>query len=803
MKALEIVDFSHVGRGDVALVGGKGANLGEMVQARLPVPPGFIVTAAAYDRFIRVAKLRPKIAKILANLDPEDSKKLQAKAHEIQQLILHAKLPTDMAKSIERAYQRLAAKGDIAVAVRSSATAEDLPDASFAGQQDTYLDIIGAEAVTRAVQQAWASLFGARAIYYRTVQKYDHFKVSIAIPVQVMVDSAKAGVMFTANPSTSDEKVMIIEGAYGLGEAVVSGSVTPDHYVLQKDPLKIIEKKVERQTWQIVRIGRGKTSGTRHVPIPAREQKRQKLTDEEILGLAELGKQVEAHYNFPQDLEWGIDPAGKLWLLQTRPITTMEKQAANSEQKKGESQSTGSQDSSFKIPDSATVLVRGLGASVGAASGPVRIIHRPSQIDQVKEGEVLVTEMTNPSFVPAMRRAAAIVTDTGGMTSHAAIVSRELGVPCVVGSGTATHALKNGVVVTVDGRSGLIYKGKVVLASAPSIETQMQNAVGAGNPPVTATKIYMNLAEPERALELAKLPVDGIGLLRAEFMIAGIGTHPRYLISEKKEHIFVNKLADGIRTIASAFAPRPVIYRATDFKTNEYRALTGGAKVEPNEENPMIGYRGAMRYIREPDIFNLELQTIKMVRDSYDLPNVHLMIPFVRTVSELKEVRRMVEQFGLFKDPDFKFWMMVEVPSNIIQLEEFLDVGVDGVSIGSNDLTQLILGIDRDNAKLAETFDERHPAVMAAMEHVITTCRRRHVTVSICGQAPSVYPEVTEALVRAGTTSVSINPDAAIATRRLVASIERRIVLDGLTRGLHGADSKEIRRLAEAAEKNQ
>lgn len=794
MRAAEIVEFSRVGRGDIALVGGKGANLGEMVQAGLPVPPGFVVTAAAYERFIRVTKLKPKIMKLLHKLDPEKSKELHAKALAIQQLILNAKMPADLVKAIDIGYQKLSAKGDVAVAVRSSATAEDLPDASFAGQQDTYLNIIGSDAVCRSVQHAWASLWGARAIYYRSVQGYDHFKVQIAVPVQVMVNSVKAGVMFTVNPKTSDDKALIIEGAYGLGEAVVSGSVTPDHYVVQKSPLKILERTIERQTWQIVRIGKGARSGTRHQTIPARDQKRQKLTDEEILGFAKLGLQVEAHYNFPQDIEWGVDEAGKLWLLQTRPITTLvdKETAAAAEPTAADA----------KAMAAATVLVKGLGATVGAASGPVRIIHKPSQIDLVKEGEVLVTEMTNPSFVPAMRRAAAIVTDTGGMTSHAAIVSRELGIPCVVGTGTATHALKSGVIVTVDGRSGVIYKGKVLTENSapttPVAATGDQMGV-----PVTATKIYMNLAEPERAKELAALPVDGVGLLRAEFMIAGIGTHPRYLLSEKKEHIFINKLAEGIRTIASAFSPRPVVYRATDFKTNEYRALVGGAKVEPKEENPMIGYRGAMRYIREPDLFALELQVLKQVRESYDLKNVHLMIPFVRTVDELKEVRAMVEKSGLLRDHDFKLWMMVEVPSNIIQLEEFLDVGVDGVSIGSNDLTQLILGIDRDNAKLAETFDERHPAVMAAMEHVVAVCRRRHVTVSICGQAPSVYPEVTEALVRAGTTSLSINPDMAISTRRLVASIERRIVLDGLARGVHGPEGKEIKRLAEAAEKNQ
>lgn len=785
-RQLEIVDFATVGRGDLALVGGKGANLGEMTQAGLPVPPGFIVTAPAYARFMRETGLDHTVAKLLHGLDPEDSKRLQAIAKDIQKLIIGAKLSKEFIGAVREAYRQLVEKnhGNLAVAVRSSATAEDLPEASFAGQQETYLNVVGPEAVIRAMQHAWASLYGARAIYYRIINHYDHSQVLMAVPIQTMIDSTRSGVMFTANPKTGNRDEIIIEAGYGLGEAIVSGAVTPDRYVVSKTDRKLLDVEVHAQPWQIIRVSSNKTSGTRHQTIPKTEQRKQKLTNDEILALAELGRTVEHHYTFPQDLEWGIDRAGKIWLLQTRPVTTLSERSENSPSRRGraeaEKQKTeDSQDTRYQIPD--TILVRGLGTSLGMGAGPVRIIHKPSQIDQVKEGEVLVTEMTNPSFVPAMRRAAAIVTDVGGMTSHAAIVSRELGVPCVVGTGTATHVLKNGVVVTVDGQSGLVYKGKVQgpTSLAPTPEP-LHSA------PITATKVYVNLAEPERAAELAQLPVDGVGLLRAEFMIAGIGTHPRYLVKEHKEQLLVHKLADGLRTIAAAFAPRPVIYRATDFKTNEYRSLVGGEKVEPKEENPMLGYRGAMRYLREPDLFGLELQALKTVRESYDLKNVWLMIPFVRTVEELAAVRQLVEEAGLLADHDFKLWMMVEVPSNVLMLDAFLDVGIDGVSIGSNDLTQLLLGVDRDNAKLAATFDERHPAVIGAMTHVIQVCRRRHVSVSICGQAPSVYPEVTEALVRAGVTSVSVNPDAAISVRKLVASIERRILLDALTRTAHG-----------------
>ena len=780
-----IVDFRHIGQGDIALVGSKGASLGELTQAGLPVPPGFIITANSYRDFFKASGLKKTIEAELAQARPEEMRSLTGRARRIQKLILTTPIPSDLVDQVELAYRRLVqvTSRGIAVAVRPSVATDGVPETNFAGQLETYLNVIGADAVLRAVQQSWASLFDAHAIYYRMTHALDHFSLDVAVVVQTMVSATRAGVMFTANPLSQGRDELVIEAAFGLGEVVVRGTITPDRYVVSKNDQKIVEMTVARQPWQLVRVHGRTGARVRHQTIPALEQRKQKLTFEEIMALASVGKIVEDHYHYPQNVEWAIDQAGKLWLLEAWPVSGL---AQNSEDKIQKTEATANSDKDVpSVPSSAKVLLRGMAGSIGVASGPVRIIHKPADIDELKPGEILVTEQTSPAYLPAMHRAVALVTDTGGMTSHAVVMSREVGLPSVVGTGTATSHLKNGVIVTVDGRSGVVYQGKIVTGSllqpiADSRHLSTQEV------PLTATKIMINLAEPKRAHELAALPVDGVGLLRAEFMIAGMGVHPRYLLKEKKDHLYVRKLTEGIREIGQAFQPRPVIYRASDFKTNEYRALTGGEKVEPREENPMLGYRGALRYLREPDLFFLELQALKTVRESYGLTNIHLMIPFVRTVDELAQVRALIEQTGLLKDRTFQLWMMVEVPSNVLLLDQFLAYGIHGVSIGSNDLTQLILGVDRDNARLASAFDERNPAVMQAMEYVVRTCRKYHVAVSICGQAASVYPEVTEALIEAGITSVSVNADVAQATRVLVASIERRLLLDQLTRSAHG-----------------
>jgi len=746
--------FDEIGRADIPVAGGKGANLGEMTKAKIPVPPGFIVTADAYFRFLQEAQLWDRIRAYINALNPKDTKMLQETAFELMQMITQAPMPKHMADEIKKAYQKLE-QGP--VAVRSSATAEDLPEASFAGQQSTYLNVQGPANVVVAVQKCWASLFEARAIFYRNEQKFDHFKVGIAVVVQRMVQSEISGVAFTAEPLSSDDKKIVIEAAYGLGEAVVSGELTPDLYLLDKESLRLLEKKVATQEWQLIRNpdSRDRKRKNIKVAIPAKDQSHQKLANKDITALAEIAKRIEDLYKCPQDIEWARD-GGKFYIVQTRPITTLKAKEGPTEEIKG------------------VELVHGLPASPGAAAGRTEIILHPSDIVNLKEGEILVAEMTTPDFVPAMKRAAAIVTDRGGRTCHAAIVSRELGVPCVVGTGNATRILTEKQLVTVDGFQGKVYKGKV-------ISDRKVEAPAVVRPRIkTVTRLYVNLADPDLADKVAARDVDGVGLLRAEFMIATIGEHPRYMIEQKRGKDFVDKLAKGLNTFAKAFNPRPVVYRTTDFKTNEYRNLKGGEKYEEVEENPMLGYRGCSRYIKELDLFKLEVEAIKRVRENY--PNLWVMIPFVRTVKEMEQARDTLASLGLARSTDFKLWMMVEVPSNIILMNKFIDVGIDGISIGSNDLTQLTLGVDRDSPKLAEVFDERDEAVLWSLERAISITNRRRVTSSICGQAPSVYPELTAKLVRWGINSVSVNPDMIEHTRGVIARVEEDL-------GMHSPSS--------------
>jgi pyruvate,water dikinase len=738
--------FNEVGKEDVASVGGKGANLGEMTNANIPVPPGFIVTASAYFDFLEKSKIAERIRSLLEPLDPADSKQLQQVATEIKQTILDAAMPPETAREIKQAYAKM---GGGLVAVRSSATAEDLPEASFAGQQRTFLNVQGEEEVVAAVQGCWASLFEPRAIFYRHQQGFDHFKVGLAAPVQRMVQSEASGVMFTLEPVTSNTKEIVIEAVFGLGEAIVSGEVTPDLYIVDKDGLKIDSKNIAKQETQLIRNpAAGDKEANIWAPVPEATQAKQKVTDDEIIKLAKLGKQIEDHYQFPQDIEWAKE-GNDLFIVQSRPVTTI-KEVAEAEPE-------------IKAP----VLLTGAPASPGMASGPVKIVHEPSEIDKVKTGDILVAEMTTPDFVPAMKRAVAIVTDRGGRTAHAAIVSRELGIPCVVGSEQATATLTDGQIITVDGSSGKVYQGKVVREKMAAVTDILKEEIA------TKTRVYVNLAQPELAEVVAKRKVDGVGLLRAEFIVAQIGEHPRYMIGQNRGHEFVDKLYQGINMFAKAFDPRPVVYRTTDFKTNEYRELKGGQEYETVEENPMLGYRGASRYITDVDVFKLEVEAIKRVRRNHK--NLWVMIPFVRTVDELARTKELMESLGLKRSEDFKLWMMVEVPSNIFLIEKFIEVGIDGISIGSNDLTQLILGIDRDSEKLAGTFDERNEAVLIALEKAIKTSKSMGVTSSICGQAPSVYPELTEKLVEWGITSVSVSPDMIGTTREIIAKAEARL----------------------------
>ena len=743
-----VVWFNEVTKKDIPLVGGKGANLGEMAHLHIPVPPGFIVTANAYYDFLRTSKITDKIRNLLKPLDYNNSKQLQQIADEIKQVILNATMPPELATEIQQNYLKM---GGGLVAVRSSATAEDLPEASFAGQQSSFLNVNGEKEVITAVQECWASLFNPRAIFYRHQHGFDHFKVGIAVPIQRMVQSETSGVMFTIEPMTSDRSKIVIEAVYGLGEAIVSGQVETDMYIVDKEGLRISDKKIGKQDWELIRnLAGGDNDANIRVPLQPSRQTQQKLADDDIITLAKIGKHIEDLYQFPQDIEWAQQDK-KIFIVQTRPVTTIKAEAVTE-----------------VLPEiKATVLLSGRAASPGMASGPVKIVYEASEIDKVESGDILVAEMTSPDFVPAMKRAVAIVAERGGRTSHAAIVSRELGIPCIVGAAGAVTTLTNGQIVTVDGSQGKVYEGRVAVE---------KSAVPAAVPRrkiKTKTKLYVNLAQPELAETVAARDVDGVGLLRAEFIISQIGVHPRYMISQNQGNEFVDKLAQGMNTFAQAFNPRPVVYRTTDFKTNEYRELTGGQEYEEVEENPMLGYRGCSRYIKELDVFKLEIEAIKKVRQTYR--NLWVMIPFVRTINEMTEAKNFLESQGLERSADFKLWMMVEVPSNIFLMEKFLEIGIDGISIGSNDLTQLILGIDRDSQKLADTFDERNEAVLIALERAIKVAKSSGVTSSICGQAPSVYPELTEKLVEWGITSVSVSPDMIDTTREIIAKAEERL----------------------------
>lgn len=753
MHTALVVRFSDVDKEDIALVGGKGANLGEMTKAGFPVPDGFIVTSTAYYRFIKENNLSTKIKHLLntVNFDKSDSL-TQVSAH-IRKIIIDGSLSDDLAKAVQRAYQRLGGVFTHArVAVRSSATAEDLPEASFAGQQETFLNVEGDAHLLEKLKQAWASLFTARAIFYRNQNKIDHFRVGMAIPVQKMVQSDTSGIMFTIDPLTNDKTKLVIEAIYGLGEMIVQGAVTPDHYEVAKSDLTILDKTIHIQRVLMKKSGRD----NKKVKVSSSLGKRQKISDEKIIALAKLGKKLEQHYYFPQDAEWAIEK-DKIFIVQTRPVTTT----------KYKNTKLTISDSQLKKHD---LILKGDPASPGIASGHVKIIHKASEIGKVIRGDILVTQQTKPDFVPAMKKAVGIVTEQGGRTSHAAIVSRELGIPAVVGADRATHILRPGSLVTVYGNKGEVYKGGFIDSEKKREKVLEEKTI------LTATKIYTNLAEPEMAAEVAAKQVDGVGLLRAEFMIAGIGIHPKKVIREGKKQKYIEQLASQIALFAKSFYPRPVVYRTSDFKTNEYHNLAGGKDFEPIEANPMLGYRGAFRYVSDPEVFELELEAIKHVRQKRVLKNLWMMLPFVRTVRELIEVKKIVSANGLYRSDDFKIWMMVEIPSNVILLDKFLYVGIDGVSIGSNDLTMLILGTDRDNSEVAPAFNEQNEAVLWAFEKVIKTAHKHRVTSSICGQAPSLYPSLVEKLVEWGITSISVSPDAIEHTRRVVHYAEKRLL---------------------------
>ncbi|MCV7282616.1 phosphoenolpyruvate synthase [Mycolicibacterium flavescens] len=734
---------------DAEEAGGKGANMGELVAARLPVPPGFVLLRNCYLDSMRAAGVESELAKLHREaLDAvDDPAGLDELCVRLQGLVQSAGVCDSVRVRVLSAYAALGREA--AVAVRSSATGEDGSDASFAGMNATITNIVGEQGLIDAVLRCWISLFSPRVITYRATRGFTG-DPAMAVVVQRMINSDKAGVAFTADPSTGDTDRVVIEAAFGLGEVVVSGKVEPDTYIVGKQTREILDVRVGHKSFKIVR---GADGHDETVDLDDHEADARVLGDAELRQIADLAVAAEKHNGNPQDTEWAIED-GAVYLVQARPITTL-----------------------HPAPASGEVLGQGLAAAPGTATGIVRVLASPDEGARLQNGEILVAPMTNPDWLPAIRRSAALVTDTGGMTCHAAIVARELGVPCIVGARTATRDLHDGTLVTVDGSQGRVLAGDTGDAVRNTVVSERTRVI-AQPAETTATRIYVNLAMPDSAETVAAAPVDGVGLLRAEFMLTEAlqGRHPRDLIARSEQGALVDRMVTSVGRIAAAFAPRPVVYRATDFRSNEFRGLEGGERYEPVEHNPMIGYRGCYRYIKEPELFALELQALARVREQS--PNVHLMLPFVRTRWELEECLTLVDDSALGRQRGLHRWVMAEVPSVVYWLPEYVGMGIDGVSIGSNDLTQLMLGVDRDSDICAELFDESDAAVLDAIGQIISQARRLGITSSLCGQAPSTKPAFAEHLVRMGITSVSVNPDAADDARRVVASAERQLLLD-------------------------
>ena len=792
-----VVPFEKLGIADVPQVGGKNASLGEMVcalsTAGVRVPGGFAVTAAGYRLFLREAGLEGKLRRLLAELDTGTLGNLALVGRRIRRAILAAELPSALAEAIGAGYRRLEERygSECDVAVRSSATAEDLPEASFAGQQETYLNVRGEEELLEAVRRCFASLFTNRAISYRHDQGFDHLDVALSVGVQKMVRSDRgcAGVMFTLDTETGFPDVVLINAAWGLGENVVRGAVNPDEYYVFKPTLAqgfqaIVARQLGSKERKIVYSEEGAKRTTREVEVGRAERCRFCLADAEVLALARLGCTIEAHYGRPMDIEWARDgDSGELFILQARPETVQSTRRGNVLE-------------SFRLQKKGPMLVRGkaVGSRIGA--GRALVIREAQQIARFEKGAVLVTGMTDPDWEPIMKKAAAIVTDRGGRTCHAAIVSRELGIPCVIGTGEATARVPDGAEVTVccaEGETGTVYAGRLPFVVEKTDLRELERP---------RTKIMMNLGDPGQAFGLSRIPNDGVGLARLEFIInTAIEAHPLALlhpeqVADRQERrrieelfsgypdggtFFVEQLARGVATIAAAFHPREVIVRMSDFKTNEYAGLLGGQGFEPAESNPMIGFRGASRYYDERyrEGFFLECRAMRRVREEMGLKNVKLMIPFCRTVEEGERVLAVMAEAGLLRGEDgLEVYVMCEIPSNVILAEEFAGL-FDGFSIGSNDLTQLILGLDRDSEIVAHLYDERNAAVKRMIAEVIARVKKTGRKIGICGQAPSDYPEFAQFLVECGIDSISLNPDTVLATTLRILEAEKQLAAGG------------------------
>ena len=756
-KNAMILWFEQVNKKDVPLVGGKNASLGEMIsRTSVPVPEGFAITANAYRYFIKYNNLERTIHQIISSHNLKNVKELEEAGKAVRDAIKKAKFPKELEQMIIENYRKLGkriGRPNPLVAVRSSATAEDLPDASFAGQQETYLNVKSPKQLIEKVKECFASLFTDRAISYREDKGFGQFSVALSVAVERMVESKASGIMFTLDPDTGFRNVVYINASYGLGEVIVQGEVNPDEFHVLKPTMTIISRSIGTKDKMMV-LSHGRNVIRK---VPKSLANRQCISDEEVLKLAEYGLRIEKHYGRPMDIEWAKDHAGRLYIVQARPETVHSS-------KKQELLSR------YKLEEKSRVLVSGQAIGRKIGQGVVKIIKSPKEIGKFRKGDVLVTRMTDPDWEPIMKMASAIVTDEGGRLCHAAIVSRELGIPAVVGTGNATIALKTGQKVTVDctGEKGKVWEGMLKF-SKKDIDTSKL--------PKTKTKVLVNVGIPEEAFEIAQLPVGGVGLAREEFIINSyIGEHPMAMIKQGRSQEYIDKLAEGIAKIAAAFYPREVILRFSDFKTNEYANLKNGKAYEPEEDNPMLGWRGASRYIDpgfEP-AFRLELRAVKKVREEMKLDNLVVMIPFCRTTDEAKKILKIMKSEGLAKGKKgLKVYVMAEIPANIVLADKFSEI-FDGFSIGSNDLTQLTLGVDRDSAKLS-AYDERNPAVKKMIEMLIKTAHKYKRKVGICGQAPSDYPEYVDFLVKLGIDTISVNPDVAVDTILRVARAEKKL----------------------------
>ncbi|NKE34478.1 phosphoenolpyruvate synthase [Natronococcus sp. JC468] len=794
---MAVLWLDEISAGDLEQVGGKGASLGELTGAGLPVPPGFVVTAGTYRSFIENANIGEELFAAGGGRGADRGGRPEA-AERAQELILETPFPDDLREEILASYRQVGEDGEEAfVAVRSSATAEDLPDASFAGQQETYLNVTEADLLDR-VRECWASLFTQRAIYYRQEKGFDHSVVNIAVVVQQMVDADKSGVMFTSHPSTGDP-TMIVEAAWGLGEAVVSGAVSPDNYVISREDRSVDVTVAEKK---VMHAKDEETGETREIEVPAEKRNARVLSDGEIERLVELGERVEDHYDTPQDVEWAILDSdeqrssssrtqsgdGAVFMLQSRPITTIDEGGADATDAtetgditEGITDGSGTQAQAADGSESAAgagtgdVLVDGLGSSPGRVSGAARIVTKLDELDKVGEGDIIVTEMTMPDMVPAMKRAAGIITDEGGMTSHAAIVSRELGVPAIVGTTNATTTLEDGQVVTLDGDKGAVLEGDTV---SPDEEAEPVEEVRPQSPvkPMTATEVKVNVSIPEAAERAAATGADGVGLLRTEHMILSLNRTPAKFIDDEGEDAYIKELVQGIRGVADEFYPRPVRVRTLDAPTDEFRQLEGGED-EPAEHNPMLGYRGIRRSLDRPDVFAHELEAFRRLYEmGYD--NVEIMFPLVNDAEDVYRTKRLMTEAGI--DPEKRTWgVMIETPASALAVEEMADAGIDFASFGTNDLTQYTLAVDRNNEHVADRFDELHPSVLRLIGDVIETCREHDVDTSICGQAGS-KPEMVQFLVNEGIHSVSANIDAVRDVQHEVKRVEQKLLLDSV-----------------------